>query len=288
MNPNDQQLPDSTQHTSSNQSTQQPPSTASARTQSGENARMRHPMYWLTVVAIISVYWGALSLLYLANVSGLVFSVPVILVVLIALVIHVKKLKRANRTMLSKKDKYISVVLMTLDVLIGQAVYYYTLRKTQPENAKTFNKMGWKILGIAMLMLVVLYFFMTVGNLTGKTWYKKNGDAFVTAYNAIRQDLVGISSAVELADDNAALGACQQLSKNVAALQALPDYPIEETRQTLDTAASDLAQAAKDCEDGINNQDETTFATSATRALDGVKKLNTAYGAIQKEHDSNK
>ncbi len=55
-----------------------------------------------------------------------------------------------------------AVAIMTLNPLIGQAVYYYSLRKTLPDLAKGYNNLGWKTIGAMFLVGIVVVTLLSV------------------------------------------------------------------------------------------------------------------------------
>jgi hypothetical protein len=114
-----------------------------------ESSKISNPKYWLSVIGIVAAY-GILNLVPIINsLLSLVW-----IGVLILTVIAATKLKSGSGA-LSEEDKYKMVLLMAASPLVGQAVYYYMLKKQQPAIAKKALSMGWKIFGIEIPFAIV-------------------------------------------------------------------------------------------------------------------------------------
>jgi hypothetical protein len=87
----------------------------------------------------------AIELLWIVIRGGLVYGY-----------IQISKIKKQAGTAITERDKLISVMVMALSPIIGQALYYFRLNKAQPQAAGVFNKLGWKILGIEILLLFLI------------------------------------------------------------------------------------------------------------------------------------
>lgn len=113
-------------------------------------SKISHPKYWLSVIGVIAVY-GILNLVPIINsLLSLVWIGVLILTVTAA-----TKLKSGSGA-LAEDDKYKMVLLMAASPLVGQAVYYYMLKKQQPAIAKKALSMGWKIFGIEIPFAIVI------------------------------------------------------------------------------------------------------------------------------------
>lgn len=117
-------------------------------TQNKNDSRLMAPKYILIVLVIAGVY----SLLNYYT-SGFTFLAW--LVFLIVTYTTVSKLKATKADQITSSDKLKAVCFMAIDPIIAQAFYYYRLRKVHPNAAKSYNKLGWKILGLEIVFLII-------------------------------------------------------------------------------------------------------------------------------------
>lgn len=87
-------------------------------------------------------------------------------------VVLYKEIKSDPSKATEEIEKMKVTAVMTLSPLINQTIFYYGLRKSNPELAKEYNKLGWKVIGtIALILfaylimiLVLAYFHIKISS----------------------------------------------------------------------------------------------------------------------------
>ena len=132
------------------------PTSGNAGYQSGEDARISSPKYWLTVCGVSAVYilLGVVNVLLKTKIMSLV-ALLIALVVLIICYRNISKLKAAGKDILTKEEKLKMVFFMSFVPVIAQAFYYYRLNKSLPQTARTALKIGWKVFILVILISIL-------------------------------------------------------------------------------------------------------------------------------------
>ena len=268
------------------QNPQNPQSVYYAQNGQGADARISKPKYWLTIFGVLIAYASVILMLRIIGL-GIVGSLAWV-VLLVFCWLHVNKIKAAGSDTLTESNKMRAIVFMTVDPLIGQAVYYFRLKGTQPQTAKILNKIGWKIFGIFFIPVViglsVLIMLLTVGGVQTKAWYAKNGQTLQTSYTAIGSDLSDIEKGGSASSLAGVQTACKKIMSDVGTLKAIPAYPVADTAAKLQSAADTLTKAAEDCDSGIANKDRATVEKAGTEITDGQQKLDAVVQLIENDH----
>jgi len=105
--------------------------------------------YVLIIFGVTLVYDVARYLSY----AQLVIYVAGIILAFVTL----SKFKKDPTTATSETEKLKAVGLMALSPLMVQAIFYYGLQKSNPQLAKEYNKLGWKVIGLQILFSIVLF-----------------------------------------------------------------------------------------------------------------------------------
>jgi hypothetical protein len=105
---------------------------------------------YLFVILLAVLFYGIIN----TFVPSLGFLV--IVLVLILAYITISKIKKNSGSESLESEKLKAIIFMTIDPLIVQAFYYYRLRKQNKQVAKTYNKLGWKILGIDFVFAAII------------------------------------------------------------------------------------------------------------------------------------
>ena len=109
----------------------------------------------LIILAVVVVYNVA------NNIIGLI-SWAIFVVSMVYAYMVVSNLKKDLSLVNTDAEKYKAVLLMAIDPLIVQAFYYYRLRKLNPQIAGEYNKLGWKVLGLEILLGIIAGILLTL------------------------------------------------------------------------------------------------------------------------------
>jgi energy-coupling factor transporter transmembrane protein EcfT len=133
------------------------PSQAAAPT-AGIDAKIMSLKY-MAIVVPVSIIGGTIY-----NVSK-AYGRPFLAICALAIFIYaftvVSKVKTRTNS-LTQQDKKQAVILMSLDPLIVQAVYYYRLKKNSPNEAKIFNSIGWNIFFVQLVFYIAIAIIVAV------------------------------------------------------------------------------------------------------------------------------
>lgn len=116
--------------------------------------------YWLLYTLFYALYIGTLLLVseyfpVAAKPISLVF-----VVVIIFAVKHSSQLKKLQTDEILTASKRKAMLLLFLEPLVVQAIYYFRLKKTHPKVASTINNIGWKAFWIDFVATIIV--FMTL------------------------------------------------------------------------------------------------------------------------------
>lgn len=133
-------------------STQQPVMPGAA-----EDTKVLKPKYLLIILGVSIV----------ANIASLVpiLIVLYIIVVITAVSIYVGGLKSKSKStplVFNQEEKTKTVLFMALSPIISQAIYYYVLKKSSPDFAKSANSVGWKVFGLLIISSFILGFIVSM------------------------------------------------------------------------------------------------------------------------------
>jgi hypothetical protein len=120
-----------------------------------EDTKVLKPKYLLIIFGVS----------ILANIAGLIpiLAVLYVIVVITAVSIYVGGLKSKSKStplVFNREEKTKTVLFMALSPIISQAIYYYVLKKSSPDFAKSANSVGWKVFGLLIVMSIVLGFIV--------------------------------------------------------------------------------------------------------------------------------
>ena len=264
-----------------------------------ENAKISSPKYWLTVYGILALY----ILLDVIDRKVKILGLAVLIAWLVVLVIcyrNISKLKASGADNLTKEEKYKMVFFMSVDPVIAQAFFYYRLKKSLPQTARTALKIGWKVFFLQIVPtivgFVILVILLAIPALQKSSWSTTNLSKYKTAYSSISSDYTNISTDFSSISQTPAanfqsssLGSlltqtqtdCTQLQTDTSSLKSLPEYPVSATNTQLHSAATTLSQAASDCLTGLNQSSVSLLNQSASELLQGSKDLASANATIQ-------
>lgn len=112
------------------------------------DSKVWKPKYLGIILAVVVIYQVlniVMILAFLLAIGVLIYGFTVI-----------TKLKAAAPGSISGQDKDKAMWIMAVDPILAQALYYYRLRKVHPEEARIFNKIGWKVFGTEILISIIL------------------------------------------------------------------------------------------------------------------------------------
>jgi len=131
--------------------------------ESGEDAKISSPKYWLTVYGILALY----TLLDVIDARQKIKIISLVvfiawLVLLIFCYRNVSRVKASGQDVLTKEEKFKMVFFMSVDPVIAQAFFYYRLKKVLPQTAKTALKIGWKVFFLQIAPTIVGFLVLVV------------------------------------------------------------------------------------------------------------------------------
>jgi hypothetical protein len=258
-------------------STQQP----TYSTNGGENAKISHPRYWLTVLGIIAILTllGFIGKQFKITAVTSWISLIIWLVTLTICYKTVTKLKTTGRDDLDKPNKYKMVLFMAVDPIIAQAFYYYRLRKNHSNLAKLVNKIGWKVLGLDILFLILfglpLSFALSRTSQAQVNWLNQNESSLKTTWNSINSDMTNLNNAEHSNNTSAMTAACQQLKADAASILQLPTYPTDTAQQDFSGGATTMQQGATDCISAVGQNSGSLFTQA-------VQEINSGHSQVYK------
>lgn len=125
------------------------PNTTSNQTQSLDfTVKLLKPKYLLIIIAIEICY------LVLRALPGLLLIIVIVFIVYTF--VTVSKIKKNPSVGATETEKNKAVILMTFDPVIAQAIYYYRLRNVDSKAAHAYNQLGWRVLGLDILIYVAI------------------------------------------------------------------------------------------------------------------------------------
>jgi uncharacterized membrane protein YhaH (DUF805 family) len=268
--------------------------------ETGENARISSPKYWLTVYGIFALY----VLLEIIDKKVKILSLVVLLAWLVVLIIcyrTISKLKVSGTDSLTKEEKYKMVFFMSVDPVLAQAFFYYRFKKSLPQTARIALKIGWKVFFLQVIPAVVGFFvlvvFLATPALQKNSWGDTNVNQFRTVYANLSSDYTNISNDFASITYTPAVGFqsfspdstllsqtqadCTKLQTDASSLKLLPEYPVSATNTQLHSAATTLSQAASNCLTGLSQNNVSLIDQSVSDLVQGKKDLGSVNTTIQ-------
>ncbi len=234
------------------------------------DAHLRHPKYWLTIIIVVACYAAVAS--YLSTL--LTYAIYVVMIVLTFRTIS--KLKKHGIDELTQFDKYKMVFFMAFEPIIGQALYYYRLRKTMPKAAGIALSIGWKVFGLILIGLAI-YIFSTVI----QSWEYRYGNTFQVNLDKVTSDLNAITADAKEYDSVSLIENCNKLETDVAAIKKSPPFPNESVQAQLSNALATLDKGAKNCAKAVRFEDPPLLQQSNTELNKGLEDLKTTVGLMK-------
>jgi hypothetical protein len=226
------------------------------------NAKISYPKYWLMVVGVVVMY--SIVAKYLSPMVTYIIYV----VVLAITYRSITKLKKRGKDQLTGKDKARMVLFMAFEPVVGQALYYYRLKKQMPISASIALWIGWKVL-LLFLVGIAIFIVMTVT----QSWNYRYNVSFQSNLDNISADLNSITKASDQSDGTKLLAGCQKLAVEVASTQKLPAYPDDQIQSKLSGALNKLSKGAIDCEKAVTAADPSLLKQSNGELKNGYSDL---------------
>jgi hypothetical protein len=251
---------------------------------SGENASIANPKYWLTIVGFLVVE-GALLLV--DRKIAIIKLIPWIIWVsaLVGMYIAITKLKSAGTDSLTKSDKYKMVLFMAIDPVIGQAAYYYSFKKSLPQNAKISLKIGWKVFLIELIptfiIILVLAIVLAIPALQRNSWLNQNNTNFKSDVTKIDKDITDAGNAVTSQNTDSLQADCQNLIKDTKTTESLSAYPVKLTQAKLTAALQILNLGGTNCVSAVTQYNTTLLNLAGEQFENGIGQLNTVTKQIE-------
>lgn len=229
------------------------------------DAKLFHPKYILTITVITVVNLITISFL------STLLSYFIFVIVLIFLYRTVSRLKEKGKDDLTQWDKFKMVAFMTFEPLVGQAIYYYRLKKTMPRSASIALKIGWQVL-VLFVAGVIIYIYVSVT----QSWQYRYGDLFQSNLNGITRDLNEITKDAKEYDGPSLMANCKKLSQDIAWSKKLPSYPNENVQTEITEAMNKLDMGAKDCVESLTYEKPELLKKSSAELNEGYADLRKA------------
>jgi hypothetical protein len=183
----------------------------------------------------------------------------------------VTELKTRPNDALTENDKAKMILMMMLDPLVGQAMYYYRLKKTKPLMAKIALKVGWKI-----FLFTIIELFIIVGVFVSQTWTAQHEPAYKNGLQSLSSDFSGLQQAAKSNDATAIKSSCSKIGDDVDVMKKIPDYPDAAIQTKIKSGLDSLKSSSNDCIDGVDQNDANLVKKSATELTAGVNSLKDA------------
>jgi hypothetical protein len=263
----------------------QPPMSSNAGYEPGENAKISSPKYWLTVYGVFVLY----ILLEVANahLKVKIIGIMVLLAWLVVLILcfrNISKVKAAGQDVLTKEEKYKMVFFLSVDPVIAQAFFYYRLKKSLPQTARTALKIGWKVFLLQLLPSIVGFLLLVIlfatPALQKNSWYNSNSSKFVSQVQMVSDDVNSVAQDVQNQNVTQLQTDCQQLKIDVARLQQIPAYPVQSIASKISQGENALATGATNCLNGINQQDTNLINQAGSNFVVGLDDLNSVHSDV--------
>lgn len=257
-----------------------PPSQPVTNVAIGADSKIRSVKYLFRIFGATAVFI-VIALLAAKIYAPLKFlSYAIAFVAIVMAVKATAQLKNKMNDVLAEEDKNKMVLLMSFDPLIGQAIYYYRLRKSMPNTAKIALNIGWKILGLQFALALVasmLFITLLVGSgVQTARWVQQYSAQLNTSINSINTNISNITAAARSNNEKGVQAGCEALKNDINNLKRLPRYPDKSIQQQIDSAISELSAGTDDCVNGIKNNDINLSSKAPTEVNNGINALNEA------------
>lgn len=247
-----------------------------------QDAKLRAKGILLAIIIVV-LYFGVLILLPKAlgiSALGNLVSFLAWIASMVAVVLQVSSLKKTGVDALSKTAKRNSIVLMSIDPLIGQAIYYFGLRGKLPNTASKLNKIGWKVFGLWVLAVAIPIFvlavLLSVNGIQSKAWSSSYSKDFFATTETLRSDISSASLAISRQDAPGLQSACERVTSDINDLKGIRQYPDKTIAQSIEQASDTLAEGAKNCTNGVKQSDKTLLSQAGSQISKGVTEMDAA------------
>lgn len=233
-------------------------------------ARISHPRYWLGITAVIVLY--IIVQRYLPPVMVLVIYGSVLLL----MDLSIDKLLKSGRKQLTLADKNRMVLFMAFTPLIGQALYYYRLKRQMPIGASVALWIGWRVLA---LFVIGMGIYLAIA--LPQSWQYRHGTDLQGDLNSITTELSAITAAANKKDGSALMAHCQKLASTITVTRSLPPHPNEVAQDKLLESLRKLSKGADDCTTAVRDAKPDLLIQSNQELNDGYKMLKQSVDLIK-------